>query len=156
MRVINWVIPWEDEGDDGGGGGAARDEAFAAAKASRDAVKDGVAEEEEGDGGEAVDGGGVGGVMAEGLVVVLVGDHFGLKRNQIWELNCGNQSERGVGLPRYDVVRRQRRRRRLWDAERWWGLKWLQKLPWFLSFSHSTHCLFCAYVVMSLASSHSL
>lgn len=42
-----------------------------------------MAEEQEGDGGEAVDGGSVGGVNAEGSVVVLVGDHFGLKRNQI-------------------------------------------------------------------------
>ena len=37
-----------------------------------------MAEEQEGDGGEAVDGGSVGGVNAEGSVVVLVGDHFGL------------------------------------------------------------------------------
>lgn len=53
-----------------------------------------MAEEQEGDGGEAVDGGSVGGVNAEGSVVVLVGDHFGLKGNQISEVNCGNQSER--------------------------------------------------------------
>lgn len=43
-----------------------------------------MAEEQDEEGGEAVDGGGVGGVTAVGLVVVLVGDHFSLKTtNQI-------------------------------------------------------------------------
>lgn len=37
-----------------------------------------MTEEQESDGGEAVHGGGVGGVNAVGSVVVLVGDHFGL------------------------------------------------------------------------------
>ena len=47
-----------------------------------------MAEEQEGDGGEAVDRGSVGGVNAEGSVVVLVGDHFGLKGNQIDPRTC--------------------------------------------------------------------
>lgn len=78
-----WVtgkLPREDEEEDGASGGATGDEAFAAAEASGDAVKDGVAEKQEGDGGEAVDGGGVGGVNAESSVVVLIGDHSGLEK----------------------------------------------------------------------------
>lgn len=63
-------------------------------EASRGTVKDGVVEEQEGDDYEAIGDGGVNGVKVEGSIVILIGDHFVLKRNQISELNCGKQSER--------------------------------------------------------------
>lgn len=75
-------LPRENEEDDGAGSGATGDEAFTAAKASGDAVEDGLAEEQEGEGGKAVNGGSVGGVNAESSVVVLIGDHFCLKNGK--------------------------------------------------------------------------
>ena len=90
-------LPRENEEDNGAGGGAASDEALAAAEASGDGVKDGVAEEEEGEGGEAVHGGGIGGVHAISSVVVLVGNHFSLQRRNhlsVLDLNCRFNSQK--------------------------------------------------------------
>lgn len=53
-----------------------------------------MTEEQESDGGEAVHGGGVGGVNAEGSVVVLVGYHFGLKTEKESDLRRGERKRK--------------------------------------------------------------
>lgn len=75
------MLPWENKEDNRTSSGTTGNKTFTAAETSSNNIKDSLTEEQERAGGETVDSGSVGGVNTERSVVVLIGNHFGLKKN---------------------------------------------------------------------------
>lgn len=75
------ILPWENEEDDSASGRTTRDETFTTAKTSSDGVKNSLTKKQERESSNTVDGGSVGGVNTESSFIVLIRNHFGLKRD---------------------------------------------------------------------------